>query len=79
MHAFLFPGQEVVHSTPSGNIRQPESREFWQSPSLVPVWHVSMWHNRLLEHLQDIVQKTSTVSFRLMAKAACWLDLWLKF
>ena len=49
-------GHEAIHATvdldavdsmPSGNALLPESREFWQSPSLAPGWpleiDVSMW------------------------------------
>ena len=74
MHAFLFPGHEVVHTTmdldavdskPSGNTFRPESKELWQSPALAPAWpleiDVSIWRNHPLEHLQDIAQQVSTL------------------
>ena len=86
---FPHPGHEIVHATvdldavdsmPSGNTLRPESREFWQSPSLAAGWpleiDVSMWPNHPLEHLQDIAQQVSTLlSFVLQSCSLAWLHV----
>ena len=83
------PGHEAIHATvdldavdsmPSGNTLRPESREFWQSPSLAPGWpleiDVSMWPNHPLEHLQDIAQQVSTLlSFVGQSCSLAWWGL----
>ena len=86
---WLFPRHEIVHATvdldvvdsmPSGNTLHPESREFWQPPSLAPGWplevDVSTWPNHPLEHLQDIAQQVSTLlSFVGQSCSLAWLHV----
>ena len=84
---WLFPRHEIVHATvdldvvdsmPSGNTLHPESREFWQPPSLAPGWplevDVAADPNQHFEHLQNIAQQLST---RLAFLGQSFLLAWL--